>query len=208
MTPTSRQPRRAVSILRHLPSYICPSALFIPTVLHSMVHPILTLSMPLVLKTRFMIDQELSPTTFSVAKFCTSSVALFVKLPLETVLRRGQVAVLNTPAYVRAIEPAGKSKIKDADAPSVMETIVSPGKYNGVFSTMYAVVFEEGSRPVKGVAKAKATGVKKGKGSVAETVYRKGQGLEGLWRGWKVSWWGLVGLGAAGIIGGGGDGEF
>ena len=42
----------------------------------------------------------------------------------------------------------------------------------------------------------------------AETVYVSGQGLPGLWRGWKVNWWGLVGLWAAGVLGGGGDGEF
>ena len=155
-----------------------------------------------------MIDREVSPTTFSVAKFCSSSVALFVKLPLETVLRRGQVAVLNSPSYIRAIEPSGPVKAKAREEKAAMDTIVQPGKYDGVFGTMYTIVNEEGSHivlppPVKG----KPT-TKKSKTKVAETVYRRGQGLEGLWRGWKVSWWGLVGLWTAGMVGGGGDGEF
>lgn len=74
---------------------------------------------------------------------------------------------------------------------------------------MHTIVYEEGSRavPTRPVPKTKA-GSKKGKPKVAETVYRRGQGVEGLWRGWKVSWWGLVGLWGAAVVGGGGDGEF
>jgi len=153
-----------------------------------------------------MIDREVNPTTFSIAKFCSSSAALFVKLPLETVLRRGQMAVLSTPAYVRAIEPLGKPKSKEADKSAAMETIVAPGRFNGVAGTMLAIVSEEGSRPVVSAPKVKSS--KKSKTKVAETVYKKGQGMSGLWRGWKVSWWGLVGLWAAGVLSGGGDGEF
>ncbi len=208
VTPTSRAPRRTFATLRHLPSYICPPGLFAPTILHSLVHPLLTLSTPLVLRTRFKIDKELSPTTFSVAKFFASSAALFVKLPLETVLRRGQVAVLNTQSYVRALHVPSPKERKVIEA-GELETIVVPGDYNGVVSTMHRIVNEEGSHVVPS-KQPKSPQTKKGKAklAVAETVYRRGQGLEGLWRGWKVSWWGLVGLWAAGVIGGGGDGEF
>ena len=155
-----------------------------------------------------MIDSTVSPTTFSLAKFCASSAALFVKLPLETVLRRGQVAVLATPEYLRAIEPAGKSRARDLAAPAGLETIVPIGKFNGVFGTMQTIVSEEGSRSATVPPSAGKVVAKKGKGKVAETAYRKGQGLPGLWRGWKLNWYGLVGLWAAGVAGGGGDGEF
>ncbi|KAL2257151.1 hypothetical protein VTK26DRAFT_597 [Humicola hyalothermophila] len=173
-----------------------------------------------------MIDRELAPTTFSIAKFCSSTVALLLKLPLETVLRRGQVAVLCEPRYVQALEKPGTAgkgrRMMDEDAqqhqqPLLPETIVPLGKYDGVFGTMYAIVNEEGSHAVQGgkanANKAASTGSaatrRAGRGgTVAETVYRRGQGLDGLWRGWKVSWWGLVGLWAAGVLGGGGDGEF
>jgi fusion and transport protein UGO1 len=153
-----------------------------------------------------MIDHELSPITFSVAKFCSSSAALFIKLPLETVLRRGQVAVLSSPAYVRALDldTAGAKGKRLGGGEAVLDTIVPPGKFDGVFGTMRAIVGEEGSRPAKGAAAS----AKKGKNRISESVYRRGQGLEGLWRGWKVSWWGLVGLWTAGVLGGGGDGEF
>ena len=155
-----------------------------------------------------MIDREVSPTTFSVAKFCSSSVALFIKLPLETVLRRGQVAVLNSPSYMRAIEPSVVMKAKAREDKAAMDTIIQPGKYNGVFGTMSTIVHEEGSHMILPAPTKGKPATKKSKTKVAETVYRKGQGLEGLWRGWKVSWWGLVGLWTAGVVGGGGDGEF
>ena len=161
-----------------------------------------------------MIDRELAPTTFSIAKFCSSTVALLLKLPLETVLRRGQVAVLCEPRYVQALEKTGSvSKGRKVEEEKLLpETIVPLGKYDGVFGTMYSIVNEEGSHAVassgSGKAAAAAARRRKGTGTVAETVYRRGQGLDGLWRGWKVSWWGLVGLWAAGVLGGGGDGEF
>lgn len=162
-----------------------------------------------------MIDRELAPTTFSVAKFCSSTVALLLKLPLETVLRRGQAQVLGEAAYVRALEgpqpstakKAGDSKAAGGGAAAPeMETIVPVGRYDGLVGTMVAIVHEEGSSPAETRGKKVSAG--RGKGAVAETVYRRGQGLDGLWRGWKVSWWGLVGLWAAGVLGGGGDGEF
>ncbi|KAI0115528.1 mitochondrial carrier domain-containing protein [Nemania sp. FL0031] len=196
VTSTSRAPRRTMATLRSLPSWACHSTLIAPTILHSLVHPFLTLSMPLVLRSQFLIDREISPVTFSIAKFCTSCASLFVKLPLETVLRRGQMAVLAEPAYLEALDKTSK-----------METIVQPGPYNGVVGTMLTIVSEEGSRavpvPAKNLARARRNKVK-----ASEVVYKKGQGLDGLWRGWKVSWWGLVGLWTASMAGGGGDGEF
>jgi mitochondrial fusion and transport protein UGO1 len=179
----------------------------LPTVLHSLVHPFLTLSTPLVLRSRFLIDSTLSPMTFSVARFCSSFVALFIKLPLETVLRRGQVAVLASQPYVRAVAAAATAAAREPR----LETIVPVGPYRGVLGTMYHIVREEGSHAVAkpaGSPTGKAKAAARGKVKVAETVYKKGQGLEGLWRGFGVSWWGLVGLWTAGVLGNAGDGEF
>lgn len=190
--------------------------------LHALVHPVLTLTTPLVLRTKFKIDSEVSPTTFSLAKFLSATAALFINLPLETVLRRGQVHVLNQPEYLRAVEgqdqpttpgvkSSGKRTMEDnKPAVSSLETIVPVGKYDGVFGTMYTIVNEEGSRAAPTAPRPKGPAAKraKAKAGVAETVYCRGQGVEGLWRGWKVSWWGLVGLWGAAVVGGGGDGEF
>ncbi|KAI1391676.1 mitochondrial carrier domain-containing protein [Hypoxylon trugodes] len=198
ITSTGRGPRRTLASLRSLPSWFCAPSLIVPTILNSLVHPFLTLSTPLVLRSQFLIDRELSPMTFSVAKFCTSCASLFVKLPLETILRRGQVAVLSEPLYLQSLDENG-----------TMDTIVQPGPYKGVLGTMYTIVAEEGSRAVFAVPSKSPRGRKaKQPKTTAEVVYRKGQGFEGLWRGWKVSWWGLVGLWTAGVAGGGGEGEF
>ncbi|OTA89827.1 hypothetical protein M434DRAFT_398374 [Hypoxylon sp. CO27-5] len=197
ITSIGRGPRRTLASLRALPSWFCPSSLLAPTILNSLVHPFLTLSTPLVLRSQFLIDREQSPMTFSVAKFCTSCASLFVKLPLETVLRRGQVAVLAEPTYLEALDENGQ-----------METIVPPGPYKGVLGTMYTIVAEEGSRAVAATIKAPPRGRKAKSPKAADVIYKKGQGLDGLWRGWKVSWWGLVGLWTAGVAGGGGEGEF
>lgn len=170
--------------------------LFVPTVLNSLVHPLITLSTPLVLRTRFMIDSQASPVTFSVAKFFASSTAILLKLPIETVLRRGQVALLSSHEYVRALGGPEQQ----------FTTIVPAGRYDGVFSTMYHIVKEEGTREVLG----KPSTTKKGKNKTKDVSNKvlKGQGLEGLWRGWKVNWWGLVGLWTASMVGRGGEGEF
>ncbi|KAI0007324.1 mitochondrial carrier domain-containing protein [Xylariaceae sp. FL0662B] len=197
VTSTGRAPRRTLATLRSLPSWTCPTTLLAPTMLNSLVHPFLTLSTPLVLRSQFLLDREQSPVTFSIAKFCTSCASLFIKLPLETVLRRGQMAVLADPTYLNALDQNGR-----------MDTIVQPGSYNGVVGTMYTIVAEEGSRVVPQPTKNPPRGRKSKQPKVAEVVYRKGQGFEGLWRGWKVSWWGLVGLWTAGVAGAGGEGEF
>lgn len=144
-----------------------------------------------------MIDSQISPMTFSVAKFFASSAAILIKLPLETVLRRGQMAVLSSQEFVRAL--GGKEP--------KLDTIVPIGRYAGVLGTMYHITTEEGTRQIA----PKPTAAKKGKGKGKATslpTIKKGQGLEGLWRGWKVNWWGLVGLWTASMVGNGGEGEF
>lgn len=197
MTPSSKGPRRTLATLRALPSYFVDSMLAVPTILNSLVHPLITLSTPLILRTKFLLDNQASPMTFSAAKFLASTTAILIKLPLETVLRRGQMAVLSSPEYVRAL--AGKE--------ARMDTIVPIGPYRGVLGTMYHITASEGTRtmqlqmPPKGNRKVS-------KARPQTPLVKQGQGLDGLWRGWKVNWWGLVGLWAANVVGNGGDGEF
>ncbi|MBE3041125.1 hypothetical protein IMZ48_00760 [Candidatus Bathyarchaeota archaeon] len=170
--------------MKSFPSYLCPSALVLPTLLHSLVHPILTISAPIVLQSKFKLDWDLTPVAFSVTKFCSATAALFIRLPLETVLRRAQVSVLSTRQYISAFDPKETS----------LSTVVPVGEYNGVLGTMYRIVTEEGSRSVP-----TQTTSRRGK-TVTETVYLQGQGLGGLTRGWKISFVGLVGLWSAGML--------
>ncbi|KAL6875353.1 mitochondrial carrier domain-containing protein [Trichoderma longibrachiatum] len=188
--------RRTIASLRALPSYYCPPKIVVPTILHSLVNPIFTLSTPLALKTKFMLTSEIAPMTFSAAKFFASSVGMLIKLPLETVLRRGQLSVLSEPEYLEALN----------DDEPALETIVPVGKYFGTFGTMYHIAAEEGTREIPPKPVLSKRGKPKTKN--LQPTYKKGQGVEGLLRGWRISWWGLAGLWMANMVGHGGDGEF
>jgi fusion and transport protein UGO1 len=120
-------------------------------------------------------------------------VELFLKLPLETVLRRGQMAVLKQDTEIVREQGTWEGDI---------QTIVKIGAYRGVVGTMWLIVREEGVREVP---------VIKGKGKVKVTQKEmKGQGLPGLWRGWRVGMWGLVGMWSSRMLNGGSvnGGEF
>lgn len=117
-----------------------------------------------------------------------------MKLPIETVLRRGQMSVVSSSKYI------GNEK--------GLETIVDVGPYRGTLATMWLIAHEEGVSLGKenGIGKPGARAVKKS-GRLGE---RKGQGIEGLWRGWRVGIWGLVGIWGAAVLGGAANssGEF
>jgi fusion and transport protein UGO1 len=85
-------------------------------------------------------------------------------------------------------------------------TIVSPGPYRGVLASMWFIAREEGvsisSPDAAKAASAKAMGFER------PSRMRKGQGVHGLWRGWRVGVWGLVGIWGAAAMGSGGGGEF
>lgn len=81
------------------------------------------------------------------------------------------------------------------------DTIVEVGPYRGVVGTMWTIAMEEGepgSRPNTAM------------NVLHKKSEKKGQGVEGLWRGWRVGMWGLVGMWGAAAIGGigGSGGEF
>lgn len=185
MTPISTPKRSLTSQLRTLPSYICPASIFLPTLLHSLVSPAITHSTPLLLRSHLSIDPILTPGTYQLAKFLSRTAELFIKLPLETVLRRGQVAVLKEDVEIARAQGTWTSDL---------ETLVPIGEYRGVVGTMWMIAREEGVRePPLLKKKAKP---------------QKGQGLAGLWRGWRVGMWGLVGMSTSRAMGGGNGGEF
>jgi fusion and transport protein UGO1 len=154
-----------------------------PTILHSLITPAINHSTPLLLRTHLAIDPVLTPATYSFFKFLSRTAELFLKLPLETVLRRAQMAVLTSSSYR---VQSGKE----------VETMVEVGPYKGVLGTMWSIVREEGTSSQEIAVRGK-----KGK-----KVEKKGQGIEGLWRGWRVGMWGLVGVWGARAMGGGGNG--
>jgi len=87
-------------------------------------------------------------------------------------------------------------------------TVVDVGEYRGMVGTMWWVVREEGSTstPVSSSPAAIAGAVRNA--AAPGVKVRKGQGVQGLWRGWRVGFWGLVGVWGAAALGQGGGGEF
>ena len=181
-----------------------PPSLLPATILHSSLPTLLTSSTPLVLRQYLHIDPLITPTSYSLATFLSSAAELFLKLPLETVLRRGQVHVLRS-QHARQYSAAqhqsfrGNSKMASPE----LDTIVQPGPYKGIVGTMWHVVSEEGIREAAPRSVA-STPVK----AAPQTKQTKGQGVAGLWRGWRVGMWGLFGVWGASALGSGGRTEF
>lgn len=78
-----------------------------------------------------------------------------------------------------------------------MPTIVDIGPYKGLFGTMRSIIYEEGESARAMVAGKDLTGSKS-----SQVTKTKGQGIEGLWRGWRVGMWGLMGVWGAATLGG------
>lgn len=162
--------------------------------------------MPLLLRQYLHIDPLTTPATYSLATFLSSTTELFLKLPLETVLRRGQVAVLKSQhSHAYSKQQHNNFRGTARFLTPTMETVVDAGDFRGVFGTMWHVVYEEGVRE-SGRASVANTPAKPG----VVKKEKKGQGLAGLVRGWRIGVWGLVGVWGASALGGGGrtGGEF
>jgi fusion and transport protein UGO1 len=201
LTPSTHAPRSLIPTLKALPSWTLPFSIAPVTFLHSTLPTLITASTPVFLRSRLGIDPVLTPNMYATATFLSQMCELGVRLPVETVLRRGQMAVLRTPTS----HHAGQSRSIDSNTSNVglvdMQTSVELGPYKGLVGTMYHIVFEEGERAEP--ANGKDGRAKLPTGGSAKTGRRKkGQGLEGLFRGWRVGMWGLVGVWAAATLGG------
>ena len=187
LTSSSQPPRTLLATLRTLsPPYLIPAHLIPITFLSSSLPALVSSYSPIFLKLYLNIDPVLNPSSWSIASFFASALDLTLKYPLETVLRRAQIVTWTSPKYS---PPPSKSSRK------VIETIVPvPQTYRGILPTMYEIVREEGSCTSPKDETVKATG--------RPLVRRKGQGIEGLYRGWRLGLWCLVGVWSADMIGG------
>ncbi|KAL8847127.1 MAG: hypothetical protein Q9221_007833 [Calogaya cf. arnoldii] len=215
LTPSDHPPRSVMSTLNTLSSWTLPWSIAPVTFLHSTLPTFISASLPLFLRSKLSIDPVLTPTVYAFAIFVGQGLELGAKLPIETVLRRGQmdIAQTSTQSSTRAQE---------------LQTVVFPGPYKGLIGTMRSIVYEEGERiikaaPVKsdttpvvgGSAKRMTSRMRDRTTSRTRSLARdperkKGQGFEGLWRGWRVGMWGLIGVWGSLTLGGAGSkgGEF
>ena len=188
LTPSSNEPRSLLATLQTLkPSYIIPSHLAPITFLVSTIPAAISTSTPLFLRSYLKLDPTLNPTSWSVGTFLGSTLDLTLRFPLETVLRRAQIATWTAPNLG---PPSSNSKRK------ALQTIVPvPQSYRGVLPTLWGIVREEGYSETTKDKLAAAAGK-------APRRKRKGQGVGGLYRGWRVGMWGLVGVWGASFVSG------
>jgi fusion and transport protein UGO1 len=163
------------------------------------------MSTPLFLKNYFSIDPVINPSTWSFFTFIASGLELGIRFPLETVLRRAQIATFTSPALRQKGPVKGSTKPSKADVEAAdVETVVpTPKTYRGVIGTMWSIVYEEGEAPSETGQAYKVLGKQN-----VDHQNRPGQGVKGLYRGWRVGMWGLAGIWGAGYLGaaiGGGD---
>ncbi|MCJ1475792.1 mitochondrial fusion and transport protein ugo1 [Lambiella insularis] len=210
LTPSTHPPRSLIPTLQSLPNWTLPFSIAPVTLLHSILPTLISASTPLFLRTRLAIDPVLTPNMYSVATFASQVFELGVRLPVETILRRGQMTIVTSHASSSYDGTFPKSAGASAEN---IHTSVEVGSYNGLIGTAYQIIFEEGSRGGNVLeivhGKGGAPAVKStAPGKPSRT--RKGQGVQGLWRGWRVGFWGLVGVWGAAALGGvgGGGGEF
>ncbi|KAF9885634.1 mitochondrial fusion and transport protein ugo1 [Aspergillus nanangensis] len=201
LTPVTHGPRSLIRAIRQIPTPNCtiPSHLVPITVLHSCLPSFITNTTPLFLKHYLSLDPILNPSTWGLFTFIASGLELTVKFPLETVLRRAQIATFTSPSLrqqssgsLRSQTPSSSSAGEVAE----IETIVpTPQTYRGIVGTMWGIVYEEGVQPAPEADRAhdvlnKSIGVRK----------RQGQGIYGLYRGWRTGMWGVAGIWGAGLL--------
>ncbi|KAL5047428.1 hypothetical protein BDW71DRAFT_43034 [Aspergillus fruticulosus] len=202
LTPVTHGPRSLLRAIRQLPTpnYTIPAHLVPITILHSSLPNLITASTPLILKSYLSLDPVLHPSSWNLFSFIGSGIELAVRFPLETVLRRAQIATYTSPSIRQNCASSVRSAASDAAAQvAEVETIVpTPQTYRGVIGTMWSIVYEEGIQPSPEAQRAHEL-----LGKPVPHRKRQGQGLHGLYRGWRIGMWGVAGnLGLSLLAGG------
>jgi fusion and transport protein UGO1 len=198
LTPATRGPRSLVRAIRQLPTPNCtiPPHLVPITILHSSLPNFIMTSTPLFLKSYLSIDPLLNPSMWNLFTFLSSGLELAVRFPLETVLRRAQIATY-TSISLRQKSSGGSIRAASIDASDVETIVPTPRTYRGVIGTMWHIVHEEGASP-----KPSDLEHITGRPAALRQKRQQGQGIQGLYRGWRVGMWGIAGIWGASLLGG------
>ncbi|KAK4868183.1 hypothetical protein LT330_007381 [Penicillium expansum] len=200
LTPATHGPGSLVRAIRQLPTpnSTIPSHLVPITVLHSSLPNLIMTSTPLFLKSYLSIDPLLNPNTWNLCAFLGSGLELAVRFPLETVLRRAQIATY-TSLSLRQKSSGGSISSASIDASDVETIVPTPRTYRGIIGTMWHVVYEEGvsSTPSDTERAKQLLGQR-----ASQKKRQQGQGIQGLYRGWRIGMWGIAGIWGASLLGG------
>lgn len=207
-TPLTHGPRSLLRAIRLLPTpnYSIPLHLVPITILHSSLPNLLSMSTPLFLKNYIAVDPVLNPSAWSFFSFISTCLELGVRFPLETVLRRAQIATFTSPALrqknlAKSDSSQTRSLVRsNTGEVTEIETIVpTPKTYRGIVGTMWSVVYEEGLAPIEGRGLDADTQSKLQRQN-GHRRRKPGQGVQGLYRGWRIGMWGLAGIWGAGFL--------
>lgn len=209
LTPATHGPRSLLRAIRLLPTRnsTVPPHLVPITILHSSLPNFILTTTPLFLKNYLSLDPIINPSMWSLFTFIGSGLELAVRFPLETVLRRAQIASYTSPS-LRQQTPAPsttRSSGVSQPPPEPIETIVpTPQTFRGIVATVWGIIYEEGvSGPPPESEQAREL-----LGKPVLQRRRQGQGVRGLYRGWRIGMWGIAGIWGANILGAvGGTGD-
>ncbi|KZZ95071.1 Mitochondrial carrier domain protein [Ascosphaera apis ARSEF 7405] len=232
LTPAGHGPRSLIRAIKKLPSpyYMIPSHLITVTVFASTLPNLIANSAPILFRNYLSLDPYTNSSAWSLLTFMASGLELAVRYPLETVLRRAQIATYTSPAlrqqnlpslaqqqqqqqrqqYPRGSIPSvsgsqrGRGSIGEnipssasdsaSDLFQPVQTIVpTPLAYKGIISSMWSIVYEEGTSPVQPtqppVQRRSVSADVDDRASEVQSQYsstrtqfrrRKGQGVQGL----------------------------
>ncbi|KAK2842942.1 hypothetical protein FQN49_005960 [Arthroderma sp. PD_2] len=221
LTPQGHGPRSLLHSTRLLPSpsYMISPHLLPITILTSTLPNLIATSTPLFLKSYLSLDPVLNPSTWSLFSLMAQGLELTVRVPLETVLRRAQIATFTSPALRQqgsaSTAPAIQSPTSErsstvaagSNANTPLPTIIpSPQSYRGIIGTMWNIIYEEGTNPTP----TELDSVEQLLGhdpymnrNTSRRIQkrRRGQGLQGLYRSWRLEMWGIVGVWGSGFLG-------
>ncbi|CCH43975.1 Calcium-binding mitochondrial carrier protein [Wickerhamomyces ciferrii] len=120
--------------IRDLKYFTCPISLIIPNILNTLANTIFKKFTPYLIVVKFGIDSYASPVLNSTIGVVSSVLELFVRLPIETLYRRAQVAFL-----LKKSEDGNTLKIRNED-----QLIVGFGGYSGLFKTLFDIYHHPG----------------------------------------------------------------
>ncbi|KAJ5223774.1 Mitochondrial fusion protein (Ugo1) [Penicillium chermesinum] len=155
---------------------------------------------PLFLRNYLSIDPLLNPSLWNLFSFLSSGLELAVRFPLETVLRRAQVASY-TSLSLRQKSSGGSISSASIDASDVETIVPTPRTYRGIIGTMWHIVHEEGVSGTSDTERAHQI-LGRAPPERRQAKRRQGQGVQGLYRGWRMGMWGIAGIWGASLLGG------
>ncbi|KAK2733689.1 mitochondrial fusion and transport protein ugo1 [Myotisia sp. PD_48] len=230
LSPQGQGPRSLPRAIRLLPTpnYLISPHLLPITIITSTLPSLLVKSTPLFLKSYLSLDPVVNPSSWSLFTLMSSGLEIALRIPLETVLRRAQIATFTSPilrqqslAPSSSALPSSTSPMKSTTRtvglePSISINTIVPTtqSYPGIVATMWNIVYEEGTNTSvpesEEVEHALGHPLKMDAAAARRLQQRrKGQGIQGLYRSWRLEMWGIVGiwgsqfLGA--LMGGGAD---